>query len=70
MIPRLNDRIRIPSIDHVGTVTYIDHAHLFDDTAFPIQVELDTPLSRCQYDAAWVWRTNLKDIEIIAMEAK
>lgn len=70
MIPQLNDTVRIPSLtahNHAGTgtVTHIDYAHLFAHDTYPIQVTLDTPISRCSYDAAQVWRTNTKDIEII-----
>lgn len=75
MIPQLHDRVRIPSLtsrNHTGTgtVTFIDWPHLFDHDTFPIQVTIDTPYSRCPYDSAQVWRTNLKDIEIIEREAK
>lgn len=76
MIPQLGDLVRIPSIDSVGIVSNVDHANLFTPhkdrektNPFPIQVDLDTPHSRCLYDSTPTYRTNLKDIEIIERKA-
>ena len=59
-IPEIGDRVKIPSIQSTGIIEYIDHKTLFVDHYFPIQVKLDV-----EHDLQFMYRTNLKDLEML-----
>jgi len=56
-MPKIGDKVLIPSIDHEGIIDYIDDKNLFNHHFFPIQVHLLEP-----FDYQFLYRTSLKDM--------
>lgn len=58
---KVGDRVRIPSVDIKGVVTYIDYPTIYQHHMYPIQVLLDKPHDPVSSKQR-VLRTNYLDI--------
>ncbi|MFL1672476.1 hypothetical protein [Paenibacillus dendritiformis] len=64
---KIGQVIKIKSLGVEGKVDYIDQAYLYQDYMYPVQLRLDRPYCGDCHELpnAYMYRTGLKDLEIV-----